>query len=73
MNPATGEVVSRVPFALKDEVDRAANECMNNGAYVSSWINYLVIAPPLIITKEEIEEGVNALDKSLTIADKEVA
>jgi taurine--2-oxoglutarate transaminase len=54
-------------------VDRVANECMNNGAYVSSWINYLVIAPPLIIKKEEIDEGVDALDKSLTIADKEVA
>jgi taurine--2-oxoglutarate transaminase len=54
-------------------VDRVANECMNNGAYVSSWINYLIIAPPLIIKKEEIDEGVNALDRSLTIADKEVA
>jgi taurine--2-oxoglutarate transaminase len=53
-------------------VDRVASECMNNGVYVSSWINYLIVAPPLIVKKEEIDEGIAALDKSLTIADKEV-
>jgi len=53
-------------------VDRVANECMNNGVFVSTWINYLIIAPPLIVKKEEIDQGVEALDKSLSIADKEI-
>lgn len=53
-------------------VDRVANECMNNGVFVSSWINYLIIAPPLIVKKEEIDQGIEALDKSLSVADKEI-
>lgn len=53
-------------------VDRVASECMNNGVFVSTWINYLIIAPPLIVKKEEIDQGVEALDKSLSIADKEI-
>lgn len=54
-------------------VDRVASECMNQGTYVASWINYLVVAPPLIIERKEIDQGVEALDKALAIADKEVA
>jgi taurine--2-oxoglutarate transaminase len=53
-------------------VDRVANECMNNGVFVSTWINYLTIAPPLIVKKEEIDQGIEALDKSLSVADKEI-
>lgn len=30
MNPARGEVLSKVPFALKEEVDRAAVSCQNS-------------------------------------------
>lgn len=52
-------------------VDRVANECMNNGVFVSTWMNYLVVAPPLIVKEEEIDQGVAALDKALGIADKE--
>jgi 4-aminobutyrate aminotransferase-like enzyme len=36
-----------------------------------SWINYLIVAPPLIISKEEIDLGVGALDKSLDLAARE--
>jgi len=53
-------------------VDRVAAECMKNGTYVMSWLNYLIIAPPLIVTTEEIDKGVDALDKALVAADKEV-
>jgi len=52
--------------------DRVALECMNNKVYVSSWINCLIIAPPLIISKEEIDRGIDAIDRSLTVADQEV-
>jgi taurine--2-oxoglutarate transaminase len=51
--------------------DRVANACMNDGVYVSTWMNYLTVAPPLIIKKEEIDRGIDALDTALAVADKE--
>lgn len=71
---------SKQPFNTREEklqgkpmvVDRVAAECMKNGTYLMSWLNYLIIAPPLIITPEEIDRGVDALDKALAIPDKEV-
>lgn len=51
--------------------DRVAAQCLDDGTYVMSWINYLIVAPPLIISKEEIDLGVGALDKSLDLADRE--
>jgi taurine--2-oxoglutarate transaminase len=46
---------------------------MKHGTFMNSWINYLIIAPPLIITQKEIDEGLRALDKGLQIADKEIS
>lgn len=54
-------------------VDRVAAECMNNGTYVNSWINCLIIAPPLIVKKEEIDQGVAAIGNALALADKQVS
>ncbi len=54
-------------------VDKVAGEMMKNGVFIQSWISHFVIAPPLIITKEEIDSGVKALDEALVIADREVA
>jgi len=53
-------------------VDRVAGRAMANGVYIQSWISHLVIAPPLIITKEEIDHGVAVLDEALSVADAEV-
>ncbi|MBF8297261.1 MAG: Adenosylmethionine-8-amino-7-oxononanoate aminotransferase [Bacteroidetes bacterium] len=53
-------------------VDRVAAEMMKNGVFVQAWLSHFVIAPPLIITQEEIDLGVKALDDALTIADHEV-
>jgi len=53
-------------------VDRVAAECMKNGTFVNSWVNSLIIAPPLIIKKEEIDEGLMAIDRALHISDVEV-
>jgi taurine--2-oxoglutarate transaminase len=39
---------------------------------VLSWVSHLVIAPPLIITEEQIDEGIAALDAALAIADAKV-
>jgi taurine--2-oxoglutarate transaminase len=46
-------------------------EAMKNGLYVASWYDTMVIAPPLIITEEQIDEAVAILDKALEVGDKE--
>jgi taurine--2-oxoglutarate transaminase len=53
-------------------VDKVAARAMANGVYIQSWISHLVIAPPLIITREEIDHGVTVLDEALSVADAEV-
>jgi taurine--2-oxoglutarate transaminase len=35
-------------------------------------MSHFVIAPPLIISKEEIDRGVSVLDEALALADSEV-
>jgi len=52
-------------------VDRVAAEMMKNGVYIQAWVSHFVIAPPLIITREEIDSGVTILDDALRIADEE--
>ncbi|MCI0413750.1 aspartate aminotransferase family protein [bacterium] len=46
-------------------VDRIAAEMLKNGVYIQAWVNHFIIAPPLIITREEIDQGVAALDAAL--------
>jgi taurine--2-oxoglutarate transaminase len=53
-------------------VDRVAARAMANGVYVQAWLSHFVIAPPLIITREQIDDGVAALDGALDIADAEL-
>ncbi len=50
---------------------KIAGDAMQNGLYMAPWYDTLVIAPPLIITEEQIDEAVDILDKSLQIGDKE--
>jgi taurine---2-oxoglutarate transaminase len=52
-------------------VDRVAAKMMGEGVYVQAWMSHFVIAPPLIISKEEIDRGVAALDQALALADAE--
>jgi taurine--2-oxoglutarate transaminase len=54
-------------------VEKVAADCMARGVYCIGWVSHMVIAPPLIITKEEIDQGLAALDEALKIADAEVA
>ena len=46
---------------------------MKNGVFVNNWLSHFVVAPPLIITKDEIDEGIRAFDQSLKLADELVA
>jgi taurine---2-oxoglutarate transaminase len=54
-------------------LDRVGADMMSRGVYTLSWLSHFVLGPPLIVTKEQIDEGVAALDKSLEIADKETS
>ena len=50
--------VSGVPLL----VDKVTAEMMKRGVFVQAWVSHFVIAPPLIITKEEIDAAVNVFD-----------
>ena len=50
---------------------RVSADAMNRGLYISPWYDTLVIAPPLIITENQVDEALSILDKSLEIADQE--
>jgi taurine--2-oxoglutarate transaminase len=51
-------------------VDKIAAEMMSNGVFIQAWVSHFVVAPPLIVMREEIDEGVRALDNALKIADE---
>ena len=53
-------------------LDRMASEMMSRGVYILNWLSHFVIAPPLIISRNEIDQGIDALDESLNISDKEI-
>ncbi|MEM3743895.1 MAG: aminotransferase class III-fold pyridoxal phosphate-dependent enzyme, partial [Candidatus Methanomethyliaceae archaeon] len=53
-------------------VDKVAAELNKRGVSISSWISHFVIAPPLIINKEQIDFAIDAFDEALKIADAEV-
>lgn len=50
-------------------VDQIAADMMKRGVSVQAWISHFVIAPPLIIEKDEVDTAVAAFDQSLSIAD----
>jgi len=52
--------------------DRISAEALKLGLYVAPWYDSLTVAPPLIITEEQVDEGIAILDKALQIADQEV-
>ena len=54
-------------------VEKIAAQMMNNGVFIQAWISHFIIAPALIISQEEIDLGVKALDEALSIADAELA
>jgi taurine---2-oxoglutarate transaminase len=50
-------------------VDRVAGKMLAAGVSIQAWISHFVIAPPLIIEKQEIDAGIQALDDALPLAD----
>jgi taurine---2-oxoglutarate transaminase len=50
-------------------VDQIAAKMFADGVSIQAWVSHFVIAPPLIVTKEELDFGISVLDKHLSIAD----
>jgi taurine--2-oxoglutarate transaminase len=63
-----------VPFNASGEaaapVARVAKAAMEGGLYLFVHWNVVMIAPPLTITREELDEGLAVLDDVLSIADE---
>ncbi len=53
-------------------VDKVGAEMGKQGVICNTWISHFVIAPPLIINREQLDQGIDALDEGLKVADKEV-
>ena len=49
------------------------NDLMKRDVYVMCRWNLMVVAPPLIVTEEELRIGVRAIDEALAIADRYAA
>lgn len=52
--------------------EAVARAMMAEGVYVMAWISHLILAPPLVVTRAEIDRGVEALDRALAVADAQV-
>jgi taurine--2-oxoglutarate transaminase len=67
----------RTPFNTADDklagrplvVEEVASRMRSEGVYVLSWVNHLLLAPPLIVTREELDRGLDVLDRALDLAD----
>ncbi|MFQ5710833.1 MAG: aspartate aminotransferase family protein [Candidatus Geothermarchaeales archaeon] len=70
---------TKEPFSTREDklskrrtvLHQITSEALKRGLYLVNILNTLIIAPPLMITQREVEEGVNTLDEVLKIADKE--
>lgn len=70
---------TKEPFNVKEDkitgkplmTGNISAEAMRNGLYLMAWYDNLIIAPPLIITKEQVDEAIEILDSALKVGDAE--
>ena len=70
----------RVPFGHREHkvskgttvVDEVSARAAEAGVYVANMINTLIIAPPLTITEDDIDEAIAALDVALDHSDAQM-
>jgi taurine---2-oxoglutarate transaminase len=59
-----------VPFNASGEsfapMARVARAALDRGLYLMTHWNVIIVAPPLTITREELDEGLTILDEALT-------
>ncbi len=53
-------------------VDQIAAKCVADGVTIQAWVSHIIVAPPLIVTIEEIDRGIATLDEHLSLADAQV-
>src|SRR5690349_4250966 len=62
-----------VPFNAAGEamapMTQLAKAAMQRGLYLMTHWNVIIVAPPLTITREELDEGLRILDEALAVAD----
>jgi taurine---2-oxoglutarate transaminase len=69
---------TKEPFNTDDDklagrplvAEAVAAAMMKERVYCVSWVSHLVIAPPLIVTREELDRGLEVLDRALRVADE---
>jgi taurine--2-oxoglutarate transaminase len=60
-------------FDGKDlDIDKVTRYLMEHGVYVMGSVSHLIIAPPLIVTRPEIDSALGVLNSALEITDKMV-
>jgi taurine--2-oxoglutarate transaminase len=63
-----------VPFNATGEamapVNRVARAALDRGLYLMTHWNVIMVCPPLTIARDEIDEGIAALDEAVAIADE---
>ncbi|MGD2200450.1 MAG: aminotransferase class III-fold pyridoxal phosphate-dependent enzyme [Candidatus Bathyarchaeota archaeon] len=70
---------TKEPFATRRQrfeptmLGKMAGEALKKGVYVMTVLNTMIVAPPLIITEDEIDEGVAVIDEVLELADEEAS
>jgi taurine---2-oxoglutarate transaminase len=68
---------TREPFNTEDDkmagrplvVDQVTGAMMKEGVFCIGWVSHLLVAPPLIVTREELDHGLEVLDRALAFAD----
>ncbi len=56
---------------MPNMLKKISGEMLKKGVYLVNVINTFIVAPPLIVTENEINEAVDIFDETLKIADKE--
>ncbi len=72
---------TKAPFNTEDDklagrplvADAVAQAMLKDGVYCVSWVSHLILAPPLIIERAELDRGLDVLDRALAVADAAVA
>jgi len=71
---------TKEPFNTEDDkmmgrpllIDQVTGAMMKEGVFCIGWVSHLVVGPPLIVTREELDHGLAVLDRALAIADAKV-